>query len=99
MDPTEVTNSFFDGGADVVLSGIDTTEGIDVAGQRAAQGQNVWAIPYDFIGSCDNAPDICLGVPYFNWGPGYVKFISYERNLGTIVGLEWPLLGGPNRQR
>lgn len=76
LDPTEVTNSFFDAGADVVLSGIDTTEGIDVAGQRAAQGDPVWAIPYDFEGSCDNAPDICLGVPYFNWGPSYLEAIS-----------------------
>jgi simple sugar transport system substrate-binding protein len=72
-DPTEVTHAFFDGGADVVMSGIDTTEGIDVAGQRAAQGQAIWAVPYDFEGACDNAPDICLGVPYFNWGPVYLE--------------------------
>jgi simple sugar transport system substrate-binding protein len=72
LDPTEVTTGFFDGGADVVLSGIDTTEGIVVAGQHAAQGERVWAIPYDFVGACDEAPDICLGVPYFNWGPAYL---------------------------
>lgn len=72
LDPTEVTNSFLDAGADVVLSGIDTTEGIDVTGQKAEQGEKVWAIPYDFKGACDNAPDICLGVPYFNWGPSYL---------------------------
>lgn len=73
LDPTEVTTSFFDAGADVVLSGIDTTEGIDVSGQRAAQGEAVWSVPYDFVGACDNAPDICLGVPYFNWGPAYLQ--------------------------
>lgn len=72
LDPTEVTNNFFDSGADVVLSGIDTTEGIDVAGQRAAQGAAVWSVPYDFEGACENAPEICLGVPYFNWGPSYL---------------------------
>lgn len=72
LDPTEVTTSFFDTGADVVMSGIDTTEGIDVSGQRAAQGDTVWAVPYDYEGACDNAPDICLGVPYFNWGPSYL---------------------------
>jgi simple sugar transport system substrate-binding protein len=76
LDPTEVTNSFLDAGVDVVLSGIDTTEGIDVTGQRAAQGDAVWAVPYDFIGSCDNAPDICLGVPYFNWGPSYLETVT-----------------------
>jgi simple sugar transport system substrate-binding protein len=73
LDPTEVTNNFFDSGVDVVMSGIDTTEGIDVAGQRAAQGTPVWAVPYDFEGACEQSPDICLGVPYFNWGPAYLE--------------------------
>jgi simple sugar transport system substrate-binding protein len=71
-DPTEVTTNFFDTGVDVVMSGIDTTEGISVAGQRAAAGDQVWAVPYDFMGACDNAPEICLGVPFFNWGPAYL---------------------------
>ncbi len=73
LDPTEVTNGFFDGGVDVVMSGIDTTEGIDVAGQRAAQGTQVWAVPYDYQGACEQSPDICLGVPFFNWGPAYLE--------------------------
>jgi simple sugar transport system substrate-binding protein len=76
LDPTEVTNSFFDSGADVVLSGIDTTEGIDVSGQLAERGETVWSVPYDFEGACDAAPDICLGVPYFNWGPSYLDAIE-----------------------
>jgi basic membrane lipoprotein Med (substrate-binding protein (PBP1-ABC) superfamily) len=73
LDPTEVVTNFFDSGVDVVMSGIDTTEGIDVAGQRAARGEKVWAVAYDYAGGCDNAPDICLGVPYFNWGPAYLE--------------------------
>lgn len=76
QDPTEVTNNFFDTGADVVMSGIDTTEGIDVAGQRADAGDAVWAVPYDFEGACDAAPEICLGVPYFNWGPSYLEIAA-----------------------
>lgn len=71
-DPTEVTTNFFDTGVDVVLSGIDTTEGISVTGQRAAAGDDVWAVPYDYLGACDNAPEVCLGVPFFNWGPAYL---------------------------
>lgn len=72
LDPTEVVTSFIDRGTDVVLSGIDTTEAIDVSGQRAARGDQVWAIPYDFVDSCKVAPEVCLGVPFFNWGPQYL---------------------------
>ncbi|MDX1663604.1 MAG: BMP family ABC transporter substrate-binding protein [Candidatus Promineifilaceae bacterium] len=82
LDPTEETNLFFDTGADVVISGIDTTEAIDVAGQRARQGEQVWAVPYDFEGACESAPEICLGVPYFNWGPSYLETAS-EVAAGT----------------
>jgi simple sugar transport system substrate-binding protein len=89
LDPTEVTTSFFDTGVDVVLSGIDTTEGIDVAGQRAAQGETVWAVPYDFVGACDNAPDICLGVPYFNWGPAYLETANEVMNGTWTQSWDW----------
>ncbi|MCB9450073.1 MAG: BMP family ABC transporter substrate-binding protein [Anaerolineaceae bacterium] len=89
LDPTEETNTFFDNGADVVISGIDTTEGIVVAGQRAAQGDNVWAIPYDFQGACAEAPDICLGVPYFNWGPSYVNVVQAVKDGTWTQSWDW----------
>ena len=73
LDPTEVVNQFFDSGIDVVISGIDTTEAVVVAGQRADAGENVMAIGYDYKDGCAEAPDICLGVPYFNWGPMYLE--------------------------
>jgi len=73
LDPTEVATGFIDSGADVVISGIDTTEGLVVSGQRAEQGENVFAVAYDFRDGCAEAPDICLGVPFFNWGPAYLE--------------------------
>jgi len=73
LDPTEVTTNFLDSGVDVVMSGIDTTEGIDRTGQRFDEGATVWAVPYDYMGACDSKPEICLGVPYFNWGPAYLE--------------------------
>ena len=75
-DPTTVAESFFDNGYDVVVSGIDTTEALVVANQKRQSKKQVWAIPYDYEGACQGAPEACLGVPYFNWGPEYVAFIE-----------------------
>jgi basic membrane protein A and related proteins len=73
LDPTQVTNELFASGADVVMSHIDTTEALVRAGQVAQAGKDVWAMPFDYRQACDQAPDVCLGVPYLNWGPGYLK--------------------------
>jgi simple sugar transport system substrate-binding protein len=75
-DPTQVAQNFFDTGRDVVISGIDTTEALVVARQKKKQGKKVWAIPYDYEGACVGAEEVCLGVPYFNWGPDYVRFVK-----------------------
>ena len=63
LDPVLVVNDFIDGGADVTLSGIDANVALIRTGQRADAGETLWAVPYDFIGACDEAPDVCLGVP------------------------------------
>ena len=89
LDPTQVANEFFDSGADVVISGIDTTEGLVVAGQRAAADEKVWAIPYDYKGACDQSPAFCLGVPYFNWGPAYLKVAQAVTGGAFSAGFEW----------
>ncbi|HEX9855673.1 MAG TPA: BMP family ABC transporter substrate-binding protein [Acidimicrobiia bacterium] len=76
LDPTQVTNEFLADGADVVISGIDTTEALVRAGQAVDSGESVWAVPYDYGLACDTAPSACLGVPYFNWGPAYVEVVQ-----------------------
>ena len=91
LDPTEVTNAFYDGGADVVISGIDTTEAIVRAGQRAGAGETVWAVPYDFEGACSEAPEVCLGVPYFNWGPSYLETVASV--IDGTFSADWRWLG------
>jgi simple sugar transport system substrate-binding protein len=93
LDPTQVTNDFYDSGVDVVISGIDTTEAVVRAGQRAEAGETVWAVPYDFEGACDEAPDVCLGVPYFNWGPAYVEVASSVVDGSFAADFQW---NGPN---
>ncbi len=76
LDPTKVANDFYNSGHDVVISGIDTTEALVTAGQRQAKGEKVYAVSYDFKNGCDEAPNACLGVPYFNWGPAYLKTVQ-----------------------
>lgn len=75
-DPTQVANDFYNSGFDVVISGIDTTEALVEAGKQTEAGTQVWAIPYDYVGACDEAPEVCLGVPYFNWGPDYLRHVQ-----------------------
>ncbi len=79
-DPTQVSKNFFNEMYDVIISGIDTTEALVVAGQMRKKGKNVWAIPYDYKGACAIAPKACLGVPYFNWKPGYKHFIEMAKS-------------------
>ena len=89
LDPTEVANDLFNSGADVIISGIDTTEAIVVAGQRKDRGENVWAVQYDYESACDIKPEICLGVPYFNWGPTYVEVVENVKAGKFEQGWEW----------
>ena len=89
LDPTQVANDLFNSGADVVLSGIDTTEAIVVAGQRYDQGEQVWAIPYDYQNACEIKPEVCLGTPYFNWGPAYVRHVEAAREGKLEQSFEW----------
>ena len=89
LDPTQVANEFLDSGADVLISGIDTTEALVEAGKRASEGEAVWAVPYDFEDACAEAPDICLGTPYFNWGPAYLKVVNSVVNDEFESTWEW----------
>lgn len=90
-DPTQVAQNFFNTGYDVVVSGIDTTEAVVVARQKQKEGKTVWAIPYDYIGACEGASEVCLGVPYFNWGPSYVHFI--KESMAGKWASKWIWLG------
>ncbi len=76
LDPSQVSDDFFNNGSDVVISGIDTTEALVEAKKFADNGKTVFAIPYDYKGACEQAPEVCLGVPYFNWGPAYKAAIQ-----------------------
>ncbi len=89
QDPTQVANEFINSGVDVIISGIDTTEALVEARKATGEGKQVYAIPYDYIGACEEAPDVCLGVPYFNWGPSYVRYIQSAIDGTWTSAFEW----------
>ncbi|XXJ18601.1 BMP family lipoprotein [Desulfovibrio caledoniensis] len=88
-DPTQVAGSLYDAGYDVLISGIDTPEAVTVAKQRADAGKQVWALPYDYEKACEGQGGICLGVPYFNWGPGFLKLAKSVADGSYKPGFEW----------
>ncbi|MEF3274969.1 MAG: BMP family ABC transporter substrate-binding protein [Chloroflexus sp.] len=93
LDPTKVANDFINDGYDVILSGIDTTEGIVEANKATQAGKRVFAVPYDFKGACAQGEAVCLGVPYFNWGPDYKRLVELARSGKWEPAWEWV---GPN---
>lgn len=100
-DPTQVAHNFFNTGHDVVISGIDTTEALVVARQKRRGEKEVWAIPYDYKGACSGGPEVCLGVPYFNWGPGYVRFVKAVmkgawKQEWLWLGPDWKNINSPD---
>ncbi len=74
--PGEAANAFYADGFDVVISGIDSAPIFEAARQNQAAGRNVWASAYNSIPACEQNADVCLGTPYFNWGPGYVALVK-----------------------
>lgn len=92
-DPTQVCQNFINTGYDVIISGIDTTEALVVARQKRQEGKEVWAIPYDYKGACSGAEEICLGVPYFNWGPSYLRVAKEIMDGKWVQHWRW---GGPD---
>jgi simple sugar transport system substrate-binding protein len=100
-DPTQVANEFINSGHDVIISGIDTTEGLTEAKKSADAGKEVFAVPYDFEGACEEGASVCLGVPYFNWGPAYLETIT-AASEGTLEsnfqwnGPDWADINNPD---
>jgi simple sugar transport system substrate-binding protein len=82
LDPTVEAGNLIAGGADVLISGIDTTEALVVAGQKTQEGTPTWALAQDNASGCNQAPTVCLGSPYYNWYPIY-KGIVEQVQAGT----------------
>ncbi len=61
--------------------------------------RDVWAIPYDFVAACDSAPEVCLGTPWFNWGPSYLEIAQSVIDGTFEATFQWlpSGLGGPQQ--
>ena len=88
-DPTQVADDFYNSGYDVVISGIDTTEALVEAKKAHDAGKAVWALAYDYKDNCGVAPEICLGVPYFNWGPAFAATVKTAANGKWTSNFQW----------
>lgn len=94
LDPTKVADDYFNGGYDVVMSGIDTPEAAVQAKKAAEAGKAAKYVHIDFKGGCDLAPDSCLGVRYYNWNVPYgstIKDLLDGKQLPPFVwlGPDW----------
>lgn len=101
-DPTQIAQNFYNTGYDVIISGIDTPEVVDVAKQKKHEGKTVWAIPLGYIDACERAAEVCLGVPYFNWGPGYVQLLKAAKtgkwhSKWISMGPNWKNINNPDK--
>jgi len=90
LDPVEVATGFLDGGAEAIISGIDTTEAITVAGQFTDEGKVSYAVPYGNVNGCAEAPASCIGAAFYNWGPAYLDVIN--RVMDGSWSQEWKWL-------
>ncbi|WKZ34753.1 MAG: BMP family ABC transporter substrate-binding protein [Anaerolineales bacterium] len=75
-DPVDVSKDFYSTGFDVVISGIDNPVNLAEAQKFTTEGTASLGVAYDYVAACSAAPDVCLGVPYFNWGPDYLTVIK-----------------------
>jgi simple sugar transport system substrate-binding protein len=46
-------------------------------------------VPYNSAGACDEAPDACIGVPFFNWGPSYLATVEAVQNAEFEAQWQW----------
>ena len=49
----------------------------------------MWSVPYDYVGACQEGAQVCLGVPYFNWGPAYLAAIKASADGSWTEHFEW----------
>lgn len=100
-DPSQVSDEFLNSGYDVLFSALDTMEPLVQTKKAVAAGKKAWAVAYDYKYACEEAPEICLGVRYVNWGPEYVNTVKAVmagtfKPAWTFVAPDWKDINNPD---
>jgi simple sugar transport system substrate-binding protein len=85
LDATKVADDFYTSGFDVLMTGLDTPEAAVQARKVSDAGRRARFVHYDHKAGCDLAPNLCLGVAYYNWIPPYRDALEKAR-AGKYVG-------------
>jgi len=75
-NPSRLTLSLYDDGYDVVISGIDTPEVLEVANQLAEDGREVYAAAYSNLELCRESTQVCIGSAIYSWGMPYIAVVQ-----------------------
>lgn len=77
FNETRLTKQLVDTGCDVIGHNSDTGRPVEAVEQVAkATGKTIFSIGNDNVDGCKRGPSTCLGVPYWNWGPMYVRLFE-----------------------
>jgi simple sugar transport system substrate-binding protein len=89
LDPTKVADDFYNGGFDVLLTGLDTPEAALQARKATEAGKRARFVHYDHKAGCELAPDACLGVAYYNWASLYREALEKARAGKYVSEFVW----------
>ncbi|NUP10846.1 MAG: BMP family ABC transporter substrate-binding protein [Polyangiaceae bacterium] len=73
---TVLANELIETGCDVIAHGSDNGRVVEAVEKAHDMGDDVWSIGNDNIDACKLGPSSCIGVPYWNWGPLYVRIFD-----------------------
>lgn len=64
------------GGNEVIVNRLGKGTAVSYVSQLAAGGQPLYSMGLDNETACDLGPTSCLGAPYYNWSPLYVRVLD-----------------------
>ncbi len=88
-NPSRLALSMFDDNYDIVISGIDTPEALEVANRLYNQGETVYASAYNNTQPCQEYTDVCIGAAVYSWQNIYAEVLTQVQNGTWSSTWEW----------